>query len=245
MHSHTEIYEHSPECPKYTSPNRRCTCERKRYRNVLILGILFAGIEYGMGVFIQSDAIRGDALHLVCDVITDIVAWTVAGLAFTFPNLGERYRAWGGYVQAFMLVVAASLIVREVYVHPDPERINAPLMIIIGSIAAYVNWRRFKILHPKGSIWKLLRKIFQALIRGKKELTTYIGEIFHIILDIGVSIIAALGGVAILYSGDNTYDNLGAWVMAGLVLLGAVVVVIFASRHNHNTDDTDDCDHNH
>ena len=150
MHSHTEVYAHSPECPAYNSPANACDCERRRYRNVMILGFLFAVIEYGMGMYIiKSDAIRGDALHLVCDVATDFVAWSVVGFALAYPNLKEQYRAWGGYIQAFMLVLATSLIVREVYVHPDPESIDAPLMILVGSVAAGVNWWRFKILHPK------------------------------------------------------------------------------------------------
>jgi len=212
----------------------------------MILGIIFAGIEYGMGMYIESDAVRGDALHLVSDVFTDFVAWSVAGFALLYPNLEERYRAWGGYIQAFMLMIAALLIVREVYVHADAENINAPLMIVIGSIAAYVNWRRFKILHPHGSIWNLLRKIFNALKDGKRELTTFIGEIFHVILDIGVSIIAALGGVAILLTGESKYDNWGAWTMAGLVIVGAIIVIIFASRHDHSDHShQDDCGHDH
>ena len=233
MTVHSEIYRHSPQCPKYAYTRGKCTCERPRYRNVMILGFAFVGIEYSAGWAIFSDAIRGDAAHMGTDVVSDSIAWTIAGLAGTYPHIESRFRAWGGYIQACMLVLAAGLILREVYANPDPHDIEAWWMIAIGCTATLVNWWRYKILHPEGSLWKLFCEILRSLSEGKRELTTFIGEIFHVILDIGVSIIATIGGVAILLTGKSTFDDWSAWVMATLVLLGAIVVVIFARRHDH------------
>lgn len=242
--AHALVYRHSKKCPALYDKARECVCEQHRYLYVLIIALIFAAGEFISGTVLESGAIKGDAWHLFTDAGTDVLALIIATCAIRFTAAEHHWRRWGGYVQAFMLILAGTLILREAYEYKDQHAIKAEWVVIVGFTAVIVGYLRYKAIHPSGEFSKTIRAITHSLMYGKKETTTYIAELIHIITDIGVSVTATIGGIFMLMNnGDSTFDFLASHIMAGLVFIGAVVVVIFAGRHGTHTHNNEK--HNH
>jgi Co/Zn/Cd efflux system component len=154
-------------------------------------------------------------------------------LSGVFPALEGRFRRWGGYIQALLLVMSAGIIYTHlVHLGIRPEA-SGVVITVIGGVATLFNWWRFKILHPHGNPIQLLAGIFSALRHGRVEKTTFIGEIFHVLTDVGASAIAAISGVFIMVTGNTYFDEAAAVVIALLLVVGATMTTVFAHRHDH------------
>jgi cobalt-zinc-cadmium efflux system protein len=230
-----DVFTHAAACPASTDRGASCTCERPRYLKVLAIGVTFGILEYAAGFIAGSSALKGDAAHLITDAANDAVALTIASLVARYHAQAEVFRRWGGYVQAALLVLASLLITFHAYERMIGDHpIDARLMVGVGAVAFWVNWWRYKILHPQSGLWKTLMTIGRSLSSGKKELTTYIAELFHVITDMGLSVIVVAGGIVVFFTGDHRYDAAASAFMAVLVLIGAVMVSAFAGRNHHH-----------
>lgn len=229
---HTHIYEHRADCPALTDAEEICLCERARYRKVFIIGISFALLEYTIGIIAQSAALHADALHLAADATTDLFAFTIANLVIAFPHREGLLRGRGGYIQAFLLSIVAVFVVLEgIERLEDPPVVDAWLVIVTGFVFTLVNGYRFTVLH-EGNPFVFLKNVFVSYRSGAREKTTFIGEAFHVLSDVGMSFIVLIGGVALLVSGNHTVDIVCSFVMAGLMITSAIMVIVFAQRES-------------
>jgi len=230
------IYKHSLECIKERKINGdRCVCFGRRARNAGLLAVSFAATQYYLGVLIESAAIRGDAGHLALDSVSDGAAYLIAIGALRSVNFSHTWNEWGGRVQSVLLACAGIFILWEMLFHGHGEKIDGLYMFSLGSVATAIAYWRFKILHPKGGMINLFRDITLSLRHGRQEFSTFVGEIFHVMTDIGLSAFAAIGGLLVYYQGGSPlFDSVAAIAMATLAFVGSPVAYIFAERgHAH------------
>jgi len=212
-----------------------CICEKSRYVYAFLIGVPIVLGEHFAGFMVGSETLNADAWHLVGDLIHDLLAIAIVSLIGHSPQLEHRFRAWGGYMQGVLLLGSAGVIFYQFFAVGAQPGTNGWVMLSVGTIAALGNWLRFRALHPSGKPLTLLWTIYKAYIGGSREKVTYVGEVFHVITDIGVSVIAALSGLLVLITAITKFDEWTSLGIAFLLVASALIVFAFARRHLDHT----------
>ena len=222
MHSHGDLYRHSPECPRVVDTTASCTCTAPRFRRVFFIAITFALCEWVAGYVIGSGALRGDAWHLLMDSMTDASWWLFASIALrsATPDFWGRY---GERVQATLMTIAGCAMIVEVFFVGHHENINGLHLLVAGSIAYGVNYWRFRVLHPGGGVLTLLRGLLEHIRSGNRNTQRlFVGQVLHILLDVGVSLAVAVSGGVLLVAP-------GAVAATEYTVGGIATLLMFAS----------------
>jgi len=227
------VFQHSDHCA--TLNNGSCTCEPSRYRNALLIAIPLMFFEHWMGSRGGSEALQADAWHLAGDGLHDLWAWGVALTAITYTDFKDIIRRHGGYVQSALLFLSGTAILWQLFVFGANPKTDGFTMFWVGSVAVGLNYWRFKLLHPHGTIWGVFKDVTRALKEGSEELTTFVAEVLHVISDVFVSVAASLGGLYILSVGESIIDEALAVGIAIFLYIFAFVVLVFARRHGGST----------
>lgn len=226
------VFAHKTDCPQLLMEEALCICEKPRYVKAFLIGAPLAVAEHLAGFLTGSESLNADAWHLVGDIIHDLLAICIITLVARMPRHEHHFRALGGYAQALLLLLSAFVIFYQIFgIGANPDA-NGWVMLSVGVVATVGDWWRFRALHQDGNPVALMKAIGTAFMRGSVERTTFIGEIFHILTDVGVSIFVALSGLVVLATGITEIDEWASVTIALLLIIGALIVTSFAHRHH-------------
>ncbi len=170
--------------------------------------------EFVMGSLAHSLALVSDGWHNLADVPTLIFAWLALYLEQKPPDHQKTYgyqRAGvlAAFVNGLILVGVAIYICYEGYQRMvRPEQVSTDAMIVVGIIALVIN-----------------ASVMLGLSSGHRDLNLravfvhYLGDTLS-----NVGIIA--GAVLIGYTGRQFIDPLLAFLIAGMILWGAIGVIV-------------------
>lgn len=190
--------------------------EKRRY--ALSAGIAFLA---GTGLiiaalFIMTAAGVGDATHLIADGPVSLVSWEIARRVEQNHAREATVRRWGAYVQAGLLALAGVAIVTETFFHEYEPR-SAFQMMALGGISTTIAAWRFAIVHPE---WR-------RSVTGK-------GEVWHVAIDFGTSLIVVIAGFVLWKFAIPAIDRYAGYAIALIALLGALHL-LWEARKEHQT----------
>ncbi len=224
------IFKHKNGCPASIDKEALCICEGSRYFYAFLVGVAIVIPEYAVGSFFGSEAIKGDAWHLAAgDMLYDLIALFIVALVQQYPPHEHTLRSCGGYAQSILLFIAAGFAYWEL-AHATPESPDL-VMLLVGVLTSLGSWWRFRVLHPHGGPVSLILEIWRAVRSGSREVTTYVGEVLHVLTDFGTNVIVAVGGLLGLLSLTHAADEYASLAIIALLIISAVVVLIFSTRH--------------
>ena len=183
--------------------------DRDRFRAVLKINIFVFIAELAAGLYSKSLSMTSDGFHAFLHIIVALVA-----LASVYEFLGfspEKIKQWSAGINITLFFPLAGLISYEANQRlNDPPAINITsaffLVAILGLIA---NIYTVKILH---------RKLGEECSENKNRFLLYI----HMIVDAIGSVIVIIGAVAIYNSGNYLLDPQLSFILAGLIIVGAI-----------------------
>lgn len=193
---------------------------RRALRWSLILNGGFLLIEAGVGWWADSLALLSDAGHMVGDVSALMLAYVVAGLARR-PSTPTRTfgltraEALGAFVNGIALLAVVVFIVIEAIerIVQGPPTVPGWPVLAVGAVGLAINL---------GSAWALWRS-------ASGDLNVQ-GALAHMLADALGSLGAMVAAGLILGFGWDMADPIVSLLVAGLVLWGALRVVIAATR---------------
>lgn len=203
--------------------------ERRKYLKSGGLALVSAVAEHVVAYAFGSESLHADAWHQLTDSLQSFFNYFVVTLVIMHPAWRDYFRKGGGYFQGIFMLIAAALILVQmeaIGVRPTHEYFA---IMVAAAIATYLGWRRYKILHT-GNPWDIVRLFARALQEKEGRPITYLTEIIHVFLDIFVSVIAFLAGLA-GWLGYPAADEVIPYVIFGLLLIGGVATLWLTWLH--------------
>lgn len=192
---------HYPGCLKDES----CRCKIPRYRRALAIACIFAIIEASAGYWGESSSLMADALHLVADNASLIIAIVVASAEVRRWN-AVMVRSVGTWCVIGMLVFFALGVVSYGVVRLFEPRLAMGWLVmgvaVMGLLANYAQYRELaQVPVPEGHHDDILQ-----------------ANILHIIGDAMISVAVIAGGMGTLVTGITWIDpvlsiGIGCWIM--------------------------------
>ncbi len=180
----------------------------------LVANAAFLGVEVAGGIIFNSLALLADAAHMV----TDVAALAVALLAqqlVTRPATArhsyglQRAEVLGAQVNGLVLVVASGWIVYEAAQRlADPPTVEGGGLLVVALAGLAVNLASLVLI-----------------ARSQGDSLNMRGASTHMAADAAGSVGAALAGVAVLVWGAAWVDPAVSFLIAGLVLWSAWVLL--------------------
>ncbi|MDP3697306.1 MAG: cation diffusion facilitator family transporter [Candidatus Taylorbacteria bacterium] len=195
--------------------------DKDRFLAVLKINIFVFIAELAAGIYSQSLSMTSDGFHVFLHVIVALVALASVYKFLGFPP--EKIKRWSAGINIALFFPLAAMISYEANQRlNDPPAVNITsvffLVAILGLIA---NIYTIKILH---------RKPDEEHSENKNRLIFYV----HMIVDAIGSVIVIIGAVAIYNSGNYLLDPKLSFVLAGLIVVGAIWMSLeFISGDDH------------
>ncbi|MEQ1530730.1 MAG: cation diffusion facilitator family transporter [Methylococcales bacterium] len=176
---------------------------------IIVLNLIFIGIELAYGFIAHSTALLADAGHNVSDVLGLLMAWAALALANKKPS--KRY-TYGLRSSTILAALANSML----------------LLVACGAIGLEAV-QRLSQPHPVAGLTVsvvagagLLTNGLSALIlmRGNKNDINVRGAFLHMAADAAVSLAVVIAGVAMLYTDWYWLDPLISLVIVLVILIG-------------------------
>lgn len=180
----------------------------------LVLTFSFMLVEVVGGIWSGSLALLADAGHMLADVGALGLAWVAFGLAARPTDSRrtygyERFEVLAAFVNGLVLAALAVWIVIEgIGRLNSPRDILSTPMLAVAVCGLLVNTVAFRVLHG-----------------GERENLNMRAALYHVAGDILGSVAAIIAAVVIMTTGWVAIDPLLSFLVAGLVLWGAVTLV--------------------
>lgn len=174
----------------------------------IALNLAFVAIEAGYGVWADSMALLSDAGHNLSDVLGLAIAWGAAVLARRGPTERFTYGLRSSSIlaalfNALLLLVAVGGIVWESIDRLiEPAPVAAVTVMIVAGIGIVVNG------------------LTAILFMGGQHDLNIRGAFLHMVADAAVSLGVVLGGLVILWTGQDWIDPLLSLVIAAVIVWG-------------------------
>ena len=196
-HDHSHAHDHDHDADE--TPTRLLAA-------ALVINTLFFFVELGGAYYANSLTLLADALHMLTDSISLILALLAAWLA-TRP--ADRVRSYGynraevlaGFLNGVFLLGVAGFVVFDAFRRlQNPSMVDAELVIVIGIIGLVAN-----------------TAAAYLLIDDRENLNVE-GAFLHLAIDAVSSLAVVIGGVVMLVTGSVIVDPILALLIAVLVL---------------------------
>ncbi len=173
----------------------------------IALNAIYIVIEVIYGLLAGSMALLADAGHNLSDVLGLAVAWAGAELSKRPPSKQFTYGFGGSSILAallnglFLLVACGAIVWEAIGRFSAPAEVASTTVIVVASIGIIVNFGTAMLF-----------------MRGQKDDINIRGAFLHMMADAGVSAGVVLGGVIILFTGQNWIDPLVSLLIVALIL---------------------------
>lgn len=185
----------------------------------ITLNLLYVGVEFGMGLYLDSMALISDAGHNLSDVVSLVLALLAFKLAQARPNGKFTY----GYKKSTVLVSLA----------------NAVLLIAVVGVIIWESVGKLGHLQPVegGAIaWVagigIAVNAFTAwlFMKDRKRDLNVQGAYLHMVADALVSVGVVVSGIAIGFTGWYVIDPLMGIAIAGVILFSTMKLLMQSLR---------------
>jgi cobalt-zinc-cadmium efflux system protein len=196
--NHHEHHHHSPEHHGHGNP----------FLIPFILILVFAVIEFFVGVWTQSLALLGDAWHMFSDVVALGIAMFASYQATKAGN--SRAELVASVVNALvMLMVITWIIVEAVERIASPRPVTGGYVMLIAFVGLVVNLLAARYLHHHGDAKNMNQR----------------AAFLHVMGDILGSIAALAAGAIIYFTGWLTIDPILSIFISILLLILTVNLI--------------------
>lgn len=183
--------------------------DKDRFLAVLKINIFVFIAELLAGWYSGSLSMTSDSFHASLHIIVALVA-----LASVYEFLGfssEKIKQWSAGINIALFFPLAGMISYEANKRlSDPPAINiTSVFFLIAVLGLVANIYTIKILHKRSD---------EEYSENKNRFLLYI----HMIIDAIGSIIVIVGAVEIYNSGNYLLDPKLSFVLAGLIVIGAI-----------------------
>lgn len=206
----THVHDHAKEM-RNTS--------KKKVKTVFIITVLFMLVEAIGGWWTNSLALLSDASHMLTDAgalgLALLAFWLSSRPASPTHNFGlHRAEIIAAFLNGMILFLLAGLIIKEAY-----HRLHHPQQVIVEGML---------IISLAGLLVNLLGAYI--LSGGHKENINLKGAFFHVAGDTLGSIGAISAALVIKWTGWLKADPLVSFIIAGIIVIGAVRLVMDSSH---------------
>jgi len=205
-HGHGHGHDHA-------SGGRR-EADARRLRIALALTISFMVVEVAGGLITGSLALVADAVHMLSDNFSLILALVAIRLA-TRPPTPQRSFGWqraeilAALANGILLIVVSAWILWEAYGRLEtPEEVAGAGMLAVATLGAFVNIAAFRILSP-----------------GAGGSLNVAGAMRHVLADLAGSVGAIVAAIVILTTGWEQADPIIGALIAVLIAFSAVPII--------------------
>jgi cobalt-zinc-cadmium efflux system protein len=188
--------------------------DRRALRIAFALTASFMVVEVVGGLLTGSLALLADAVHMLSDNVSLVLALVAIGLA-TRPPTPQRSFGWqraeilaalaNGVI---LLVVSAWILYEAIQRFESPEEVAGAGMLAVATAGAIVNVAAFRILAP-----------------GSRDSLNVAGAMRHVLADLAGSVGAIAAAIVILTTGWEQADPIIGALIAALVAFSAVPIV--------------------
>jgi cobalt-zinc-cadmium efflux system protein len=207
-HSHSHGHGHEQ------GHSGRREADRRALRIAFALTASFMVVEVVGGLLTGSLALLADAVHMLSDNVSLVLALVAIGLA-TRPPTPQRSFGWqraeilaalaNGVI---LLVVSAWILYEAIGRFENPEEVAGAGMLAVATAGAIVNVAAFRILAP-----------------GSGDSLNVAGAMRHVLADLAGSVGAIAAAIVILTTGWEQADPIIGALIAVLVAFSAVPIV--------------------
>jgi cobalt-zinc-cadmium efflux system protein len=192
----------------------RRKADRKALRIALALTFTFMVVEIAGGLITGSLALLADAVHMLSDNFSLVLALVAIGLA-SRPPTPQRSFGWqraeilAALANGILLAVVSVWILWEAYGRLEtPEPVKGPGMLAVAALGAVVNIIAFKVLSP-----------------GSGESLNVAGALRHVLADLAGSVGAIVAAVVIILTGWDQADPIIGGLIAILIAFSAIPII--------------------
>lgn len=191
----------------------------KRLLLAIVLTGCFMIVEFVGGIMSSSLALLSDAVHMLTDLFSLILAWFAAKMTRRRSDPKRTYgyhrmEVLAAFLNGISLIVVVGWIVVEAFQRIfEPETVQGNMMLIIAFIGLLVNCFVFAILH-----------------RPNERNLNIKGAVIHVLGDLLSSVAAIIAAIVILYTGWMPIDPLLS-VLVALMILRSAFVLTKKSAH--------------
>ena len=192
---------------------------RKKLTFVLILILLFAGVEVVGGLLSNSLALISDAGHMVLDAVAIGLSLFAVHLSLK-PSTARNTYSFGrmeivaAFINGITLMALAGYIVFEaIQRFQEPPVINGGMMLVVATLGMIIN-------------------IISAMILwgSAHENLNIKGAMFHILGDLAGSVGAVIAAIVIIYTGWTIVDP-AVSILIGILIIRSSWVLLKESLH--------------
>lgn len=202
---HHHGHEHCAGHHHHVNPNKN----RRIFAVVIVLNLIFVGVEFSYGLIANSTALLADAGHNVSDVLALLMTWGSVVLANKQPSKRYTYGLRSSTILAalansmLLLFACGAIALEAAQRFSQPTQIPGLTVSIVAGTGLFVN-----------GLSALL------LMKGNKHDLNIRGAFLHMLADAAVSFAVVLVGVALLYTDWFWLDPLISLVIVLVILIG-------------------------
>ena len=171
-------------------------------------------VEIAGGLITGSLALLADAVHMLSDNFSLVLALVAIGLA-SRPPTPQRSFGWqraeilAALANGILLAVVSVWILWEAYGRLEtPEEVKGPGMLVVAALGAVVNIVAFKVLSP-----------------GSGDSLNVAGALRHVLADLAGSVGAIVAAIVIILTGWEQADPIIGGLIAILIAFSAIPII--------------------
>jgi cobalt-zinc-cadmium efflux system protein len=171
-------------------------------------------VEIAGGLITGSLALLADAVHMLSDNFSLVLALVAIGLA-SRPPTPQRSFGWqraeilAALANGILLAVVSVWILWEAYGRLEtPEPVKGPGMLVVAALGAVVNIVAFKVLSP-----------------GTGASLNVAGALRHVLADLAGSVGAIVAAIVIILTGWDQADPIIGGLIAILIAFSAIPII--------------------
>lgn len=202
---HHHGHEHCAGHHHHASPNKN----RRVFAVVIVLNLVFVGVELTYGLIANSTALLADAGHNVSDVLALLMTWGAVVLANKQPSKRYTYGLRSSTILAalansmLLLFACGAIALEAAHRFSQPTQIPGLTVSIVAGTGLFIN-----------GLSALL------LMKGNKDDINIRGAFLHMLADAAVSLAVVLVGIALVYTDWIWLDPLTSLVIVLVILIG-------------------------
>lgn len=185
-----------------------CRCESRRYWIILWIGLGIFVAEIVGGILSGSLALLSDAFHVLVDSAANVVSIFVAYAVVKHGQNGHKLRAFGGYINAALLLGIAVWVLYEAIGRIiTPRNILSSVMIFVAVIGALGNF--------------LQNYVLGHATDEEESHVTHRAMHLHVLSDLWQSLAVILAGIIIAVTGWRLADPILSIIISIMMMYWA------------------------
>lgn len=254
------MHKHHVRCPLPVGDGAACMhCEDRRYQWVCGIGIATFVLELIIGYIGNSSALRGDAWHVLADVLAAGISILAVRRAIKNPLAEPQIRKFWALMSILLLQMTALWVFWEgVEKIPNKEPVWGATVAIVTCVGMVANYLQHEVMHA-GYVGKstddrvhlfhtrlrtFLGRLPETLwfllsLKGNGENQTQFAQTRHILWDMFQNVVVFVVAIIIIATDWYLADAIGNFILAGLMTLSAAftAIIIMSGEIPHSCTD--------